>query len=137
MSNKTKGNVLIITTALIGAIIVITVFYNLFFKPKPDYNGYINAVNTYTNQLSGVVDFRSSNNDYTIIYLTLDTNMWDSTSTIDKITFCDNIRKTYTAYAWKYNLLGDNETVYAIFESENGIKLAEPKFGFGDYNILH
>lgn len=136
-SKKSKDYAIIITALIIGLIIVITVFYSLFFKPKPDYTNFNKVIVEYVNNIGNVTNIRKSKSANDIYYITVADDTWKGTE-IDKVSYCDTIRKTFTAYAWDYNIINKNNTISVIFENSSGVRLAEPDgISFGKYKIYY
>lgn len=117
-------------TILIGVVFYLT-------KPSPDNKGFDTAINAYLSQIDNVISYRPSTYGYDIIYITVDESSWRG-SDIDKVKYCDAIRQTLTAYGWKYNIISNKEAVSVIFETESGVRLAEPDgMQFGKYKIFY
>lgn len=122
---------------IIVSIAVIIVSIMFLTAPKPDYNKFNTATTAYLSQVGNVISYRPSTYGYDIIYITVDESSWRG-SKLDKVKYCDAIRKTLTVYGWRNNIISDKETISVIFETESGVRLAEPDgMQFGKYKIFY
>lgn len=132
--------IILITTyvfAILFTAIIIISAVNYVIKPKSNYEGFNKAVNAYLSQIGNVKSYDISPNANDIYYVTIKGNTWKGKE-LDKVSYCDAIRKTFTAYAWDYHIIDKNNTIYVMFENEDGITLAEPDgIGFGKYKIYY
>lgn len=119
------------------ALLIVLLVYEKVTRPKPDYVGFNKEISTYLSQIDNVKSYRVSSAGDDIYYITIDKSSW-SGSDLDKVTYCSNVRKTFTAYGWKYNIINKNESMGVIFETEDGVTLAEPNgVGLSDYEIKY
>jgi hypothetical protein len=131
----------VFVTGSIFAIIFLVIFCSIIYtdltRPKPDYEGFNSQINTYLSQIKNVVSYRMSESGDDIYYVTVNKSSWAGLK-IDKVTYCTNIRQTFTAYGWKYNIISKNEMIDVIFETEDGVRLAKPDgIEISDYKIYY
>jgi hypothetical protein len=123
--------------AIIISVIIITAAINYISKPKPDYEGFNSVMNESLSKIDNIVKYEASGVNNSIYRVTIKGNTWFG-SDLDKVSYCDSIRKAFTAYGWDYNIIDKNDTMYVIFLNEDGITLAEPDGnGFGKYKIYY
>ncbi len=135
MQKTSRYSVYFLLSLFVLVIVYITV-YNIV-KPKPDFEGYNKVIDSYLSQIGNVSSFNKSSYGDDIYYVTVNSNTWIGTE-LDKVSYCDSIRKTFTAYAWDYHIIDNDNTIYVIFRNEEGITLAEPDgIGFGKYKIYY
>lgn len=135
--NNNGGMIVFIIICIFVIIISLVILFQMLNKPKADYETFNTKVTTYLQGIENVKSYRKSSAGNDVYYITIDEKSWKG-SEIDKVTYCDNIRKAFTGLAWENNIINENATISVIFETEKGIRLAEPDgVNFGTYKIFY
>jgi hypothetical protein len=133
---KYNNKVIIITVSIIGTLILIiaaAILYTDLTRPKPNYEGFRQAVTSYINNNKDILEVKILDDN---LFKVTVSDKWYTSPEVAKLRFCQSIHDALYLYARQSKLIyRDMDDIFVTVYDRTGIHIAEQELT--DYKLLH